>query len=78
MQPRQTTIEVLFPGLAPEEQDEARHALRRYLAFILRLHARIAADPGERERLAALTELNRTSSMDSGRTFTSQIEDTDV
>lgn len=72
------TIEELFPGLPPEEQDEARHALRRYLSFILRLHARIASDPGERERLTALTELDRTSSIDTGRTFTNQYGDTDV
>jgi hypothetical protein len=55
MEPQQTILETLFPGLAPEEAEEARHALRRYLAFILRLHARIAADPAERERLAVLT-----------------------
>jgi hypothetical protein len=42
------------------------------------LHARIVADLGERERLAALTAHYRPSSMDSGRTFTNQIEDTDV
>ncbi|MEO6191610.1 MAG: hypothetical protein ABIS20_01255 [Thermoanaerobaculia bacterium] len=74
----QTTPETLFPDLAPEEAEEARHALRRYLSFILRLHARIASDPAERERLAALTAPNYPGSMDSGRTFTRQIEDTDV
>lgn len=77
MQP-QTTLETLFPGLAPEEEDEARHALRRYLSFIVRLHNRIASDPAERERLAALTAKLQAGSMDSGRTFTNQIEDTDV
>jgi hypothetical protein len=74
----QTTLENLFPCLTPEEQEEARHALRRYLSFILRLHARITADPSERERFSALTAQYGTSSMDSGRTFTSQIPDTDV
>jgi hypothetical protein len=78
MQSPQTTLEVLFPGLAPEERDEARHALRRYLSFILRLHARIASNPAERKRLAALTAHYRQSSMDTGRTFTSQYNDTDV
>jgi hypothetical protein len=77
MQP-QSTLETLFPSLAPEEAEEARHALRRYLSFILRLHARIAADPVEHERLAALTVLDSAGSMDPGRTFTSQIKDTDV
>src|SRR4051812_26210581 len=62
MQSHQTALEVLFPGLAPEERDEARHALRRYLSFILRLHARIASDPAERKRLAALTAHYRPSS----------------
>jgi hypothetical protein len=78
MQTEQTTIGTLFSCLAPEEQDEARHALRRYLSFIMRLHAGIAADPGERERLAALTAQDRPSSMDPGRSFTRQIQDTDV
>ena len=78
MQSQQTTLETLFPGFAPEEEKEARHALRRYLAFILRLHTRIAADPGERERLAALTAHYHPSSMDPGRTFTNQYSDTDV
>ena len=77
MQP-QTTLETLFPGLAPEEEEEARHALRRYLSFIVRMHSRIVSDPGERERLAILTAPNCHGSMDPGRTFTSQIEDTDV
>jgi len=75
---RQTTIEELFPGITPEEQEEARHALRRYLSFIMRLHNRIASDPAERERLAALTVKQRAGSMDSGRTFTNQLEDTDL
>lgn len=74
----QTTLETLFPGLTPEGEKEARHALRRYLSFILRLHARIAADPGERERLAALTTPTSAGSMDTGRTFTNQYPDTDV
>lgn len=78
MQTEQTSIDTLFPGLAPEEQDEARHALRRYLAFIMRLHARIASDPAERERLASLTAPDRPGSMDPGRTFTNQYSDTDV
>jgi hypothetical protein len=78
MQSQQTTLETLFPGLSEEEQEEARHALRRYLAFIVRLHARIASDPAERERFAALTAPDRTGSMDSGRTFTNQYSDTDV
>lgn len=78
MQTQKTTIETLFPGLAPEEHDEARHALRRYLSFIMRLHTRIAANPRERERLAALTRKVRDRSMGEGRSFTSQTQDTDV
>jgi hypothetical protein len=78
MQNQQTTIEELFPGLKPEEHDEARQALRRYLSFIVRLHARITADPGEGERLAALTQACRAGRMDSGRTFTNQYSGTDV
>ena len=74
----QSTIEALFPGLAPEERDEARHALRRYLSFIVRLHARIAADPREYLRLAALTRQLRDRSMGEGRSFTSQTQDTDI
>jgi len=73
-----TALEALFPGLSPEAQDEARHALRRYLSFVLRLHARIASDPAERERLTALTALRGARSMDSGRSFTSQTRDTDL
>ena len=78
MQSPHTTLESLFPGLAPEERDEARHALRRYLSFMLRLHARIASDPAERERLAALTARNSAGSMNPGQTFTNQYSDTDV
>ena len=78
MQSQQTTLEILFPGLSPEEAEEARHALRRYLAFIMRLYGRIVADRGERERFAALTAPDSAGSMDLGRTFTSQIPDTDV
>jgi len=78
MQSQQTTLQTLFPGLAPEQEEEARRALRRYLSFILRLHARIAADPAEREHLAALTVERQAGSMDSGRTFTNQYSDTDV
>jgi len=78
MQNQKATIEELFPGLNPEEHDEARHALRRYLSFIVRLHGRIASDPRERERLAALTRKMRDRSMGEGRSFTSQNQDTDV
>jgi len=78
MRPQQTTLETLFPGLSPKEAEEARHALSRYLSFILRLHARIAADPEERERLAALTAPDSAGSMELGRTFTSQTQDTEV
>jgi len=78
METRQSTIEELFPGLLPEERDEARHALRRYLSFIVRLHSRIAADPREREWLGALTRKMRDRSMGEGRSFTSQIRDTQV
>ncbi|HVF60955.1 MAG TPA: hypothetical protein VNJ70_14205 [Thermoanaerobaculia bacterium] len=67
----------LFPGLTPEEQEEARAALRRYLDFIVRLHGRIASDPEERERFAALTEQYRARRIEDGRSFTSQ-QDTDV
>jgi len=68
----------LFPGLTPEEQEEARAALRRYLDFVVRLHGRIASDPDERERFTALTREHNTRSMDDGRSFTSQIRDTNV
>ena len=78
MQKQETTIEKLFPGLRPEELDEARHALRWYLSFIVRLQGRIASDPRERERLAALTRKLCVSSMGEGRSFTSQNQDTDV
>ena len=78
MQSQQTTLKALFPGLAPEEEEEARHAFRRYLAFIMRLHGRIVADPGERERFAALTAERQAGSIDLGRTFTSQIPDTEI
>lgn len=74
----QQNLETLFPGLTPEEAEEARHALRRYLSFILRLHGRIASDPAERERLAALTAPDSAGSMEPGRTFTNQYSDTDL
>ena len=57
-------LETLVPRLAPEETEEARHALRRYLSFILRMHARIASDPGEREHLATLIAQRQTGSME--------------
>jgi hypothetical protein len=56
-QQNQQNLETLFPGLAPEEAEEARHALRRYLSFILRLHDRIADDPGERECLGTFMSI---------------------
>jgi len=78
METPRSTIEALFTGLAPEEQDEARHALRRYLSFIVRLHSRIAADPRKYQRLAALTRKMLDRSMGEGRSFTSQNQDTDI
>jgi hypothetical protein len=78
METKKSTIEALFPGIEPEEHEEARHALRRYFSFIMRLHARIAADPREYQRLAALTRKLCEPSMEQGRSFTSQIRDTQV
>jgi hypothetical protein len=78
MEPHNSPLETLFPRLSPEERDEARHALHRYLSFIVRLHTRIAADPGKRERLAALTRNDSVRSMETGRSFTNQTQDTDI
>ena len=72
------TIKDLFPDLPPEEQDDAQHALRRYLSFIVRLHARITSDQHEHGRLAALTRKLPDRSMEQGRSFTSQSQDTDI
>jgi hypothetical protein len=72
------TIKDLFPDLAPEEEKTAEESLRRYLAFIVRLYDRIASDPHERERLQALTEEYRLRTMETGRTFTSNHNDTDT
>lgn len=70
------TIRDLFPALRPEEEKEAEENLRRYLAFIVRLYDRIAADPKEHERLKALTEEYRLRTMEAGRYFTSNHNDT--
>jgi len=71
-----TTIKDLFPGLSPEELEEAEENLRRYFAFVARLYDRIASDPLELERLRALTEEYRLRRMETGRSFTSNHNDT--
>lgn len=70
------TIKDLFPALKPEEEKEAEENLRRYLAFIVRIYDRIVADPKEHEQLKALTAEHRLRTMDAGRTFTSNHNDT--
>jgi hypothetical protein len=78
MPERYSLLTEIFPGLSPEELEEADEKLRRYLVFIVRLHERIMADPKERERFLALTEKLRLHRMEAGRTFTSEYIDTEA
>lgn len=73
-----TTIKDLFPDLPFEKEKEAEENLRHYLAFIVRLYDRIASEPKEQKRLKALTEEHRLRTMEIGRTFTSNHNDTDT
>ena len=72
MPEKPSLIAAIFPGLSPEELEEADEILRRYFAFIIRLHNRILEE--EKERSLPLTDDERASRIGPGRTFTNQYD----
>jgi len=78
MQNQKPTIEKLFPNLSHDERKEIEAAFDRYLDLVELAYEDIKAVPELYDQLRALTARHGASSMDSGRTFTSEYHDTDV
>jgi hypothetical protein len=77
MSEKQSAIPILFPDLSPEELKEADEVLRRYFAFIIRLYNRINTNQ-KQEQADFLTEEQVSGNKDTGRTFTSKYDDTNI
>jgi hypothetical protein len=75
---QKTTIEKLFPNHSPGERKELEAAFDRYLDIVELIYEDIKAAPELYDQLRALTALHGASSMEPGRTFTSEYHDTDV
>ena len=60
---RRITVRDLYPELDEEQRKEAEETLDRYLKLVLRIHARIMADPKEYARFEALTASLKESRM---------------
>jgi len=60
---RSIDLAKLCPKLSPEELEEARENLRRYVVLALRVFERLESDPDAMARFDALTASRRASTM---------------